>query len=169
MSEFIRKICFPFKAVYRGFKNIVIWFPVIWNDRNWDQFYIYKIIKYKLIQMEKYHRNYGISINSNQIAKEIKLCINLLNRIIDDGYLDNVIDPHNKKWGEMRMIFEDHPTDNSLCELKEFQVENAITEKEKIQEEKERSRLYKHSDNLKKQDLDMLFIKLRKHIECWWD
>jgi len=165
----MRKICFPFKAVYHGITNIVIWFPVIWNDKNWDQFYFYKIIKIKLIQMEKYHRNYGISVNSNKTAKKIKLCINLLNRIIDDSYINNVMDPHDKKWGEMKMIFKKGSPDNTLYEFKEFQVKNAVTEKEKIQENKERLRLYKHSDNLKKQDLDMLFIKLRKYIEYWWD
>lgn len=169
MREFIRKIYFPFEMIYHGIKNIIIWFPIIWNDRNWDQFYIYKILKYKLIQMEIYHRKYSICINSKHTMKQIKLCINLLDRILKDGYIDNVIDPHDKKWGEMHIIFKDYPTDNSLRELSEFKVENAITEKEKIQENKERSRLYKHSDNLKKQDLDMLFIKLRKYIEFWWD
>ncbi len=157
-----------FKSIYRGIVNLIVWFPVIWSDRNWDQYYFYKIIKCKLEKMEKLQRLHGISVNSKDYAKQIKLCIYLLNRILDDGYLENALRPHEKKWGESKFTYKPYPEDDSLIEV-DITVEKAITEEEIKQENKEKSRLYKHSDNMRKQDLNLLFRNLNKYGEGWWD
>ena len=157
-----------FKNIYRGIVNLVIWFPIIWNDRNWDQYFFYKIMKSKLEKMENLQRKHGIAINSKKYANQIKLCINLLHRIIQDDYIINALIPHEKKWGEAKMIFKPLSENSNYTEL-DFVVEKAITEKEIKQEDKERMRIYKHSDNMRKQDFDLLFKNLQKYIEGWWD
>ena len=157
-----------FKNIYRGIVNLIIWFPVIWKDRNWDQYYFYKIMKAKLEKMEKLQRLHGISTDSEQCAREIKLSINLLNRILDCNYLENALLPHEKKWGESEFIFKPYGKNKEYTKL-DIKVEKAITEKEIKQEDKERMRLYKHSDNMREQDLDILFKHLKKYGEGWWD
>ena len=31
-----------------GIKNLWAWFPIIWKDRDWDGWFIYQIIEFKL-------------------------------------------------------------------------------------------------------------------------
>ena len=157
-----------FKRIYNRIVNLIKWFPIIYNDRNWDQCFFYKIMKFKLEQMEKFQRIHGISIDSKQYAKQIKLCINLLHRIMEDDYINNALIPHEKKWGEAKFLFESCPENDSYTELN-IKVEKAITEDEIKQEHKERMRLYNHCDIMKQQDLDLLFKNLKKYVEGWWD
>lgn len=154
LYEFIDPIM-VFRLKYTaGFKNLIRWFPVIWNDRDWDHVYLYEILQFKLKGMEKLHRKWGHAVNSKRTANEIKLCILLLDRLIKDKYLNNVLKPHEKKWGDDNDLFFNNKT--SWTKLEE-------------QELKERRRLYKHSDYLLIQDIDMLFKTMNKHITGWWD
>jgi hypothetical protein len=100
----------------------------------------------------------------------------LLDRIIKGDYLTNSLKPHKEKWGELRLDFKE-TSDETFRDIDggeklyegTFSVEKVTTPEGKEQENKERMKLYKHVDNLEKQDLDLLFKLMRKHIEGWWD
>ena len=156
------------KKLKEGIINLIIWFPIIWKDRDWDHQFLYEIIRFKLKRMAKFHRKYGISVDADKYAKQMELCVNLLNRIINDEYLSMVLKKHEEKWGESKMVFTPCEDDERLLKL-DFEVEKAKTEVEKEQETKEKLKLYEHADYLKQQDLDMLFRTIRKYIEGWWD
>ena len=83
------------KTIYRniktGIKNLIIWLPIIWKDRWWDYTFLYEILRFKLILMEKKFRNYGIHKFADRDADNIKRCIMILNRILDDNYYENFI------------------------------------------------------------------------------
>jgi len=66
-------------------KNLIRWFPVIWNDFDWDCFYFYIIIKFKLQNI--YKRFSEIETNTNEL-KYIKQCIYLCDRVLLDNYDD---------------------------------------------------------------------------------
>jgi hypothetical protein len=158
---------FPRNVKY-GIQNLIKWFPVIWQDRDWDHWFIFKIFHFKLKEVEKLQREYGNAVTHEKIADQIKLAVLLLDRLIKDEYLENVLKPHEKKWGESEMIFTPIEGNKEYSSM-DFKVEKANTKEEIEQESKERSIIYKHSDVLKQQDLDMLFKHMRKYIECWWD
>ena len=134
----MKKIWKFFRSIKYGIQNIIKWFPVIWQDRDWDHWFILKIFHFKLNEVEKFQRKYGNSVT------------------------------HEKKWGDSEFIFTPIKGNKGYSSL-DLKVEKANTEEEKKQESKERSILYKHSDALKQQDLDMLFKHMRKYIEGWWD
>jgi len=166
-QTFIKIMGWPRDIKY-GIKNLIKWFPVIWKDRDWDQWFLYKILYFKLKEMEYNQRVYGHHVNNEKVADQIKTCKLLAKRLIDNDYLENSTYRLDKKWGEHTMTFipcEDNPEFLTA----EFKTENAITDKEKKQENKERMVAYKHSDYLENQDLDMLFKNIRKHIQGWWD
>lgn len=162
------KIKIFIRNIIIGIKNLYYWFPIIWNDRNWDQYYLYVILKHKLKKMEKYQRVHGITSNNEKTAKKIKLCVNLLDRIIKDDYIMNALYLHEKKWGEVDIKFTPIEDNEEYGELN-IELKKETTQEEKMTEERRRLRLYKHSDYMKKQDIDMLFETMRKHVECWWD
>jgi len=157
-----------FRNIKLGIPNLIKWTPVIWKDRDWDQHFLYVILQFKLKQMEQLQRKYGISTNSKDYADQMKVCILLLERIIKSDYLMNTLKPHEEKWGESKLDFDRIP-DKPGLNTAVFTVEKAITPEQIKQENKERMKLYKHVDNLEKQDLDMLFKLMRKNIEGWWD
>jgi len=155
------------RLIKEGIINLIKWFPVIWKDRWWDDHYIFVILQFKLSDMEKKYRKDSIHLYKDHTADKMKLCVMLLNRIIKDDYLENALMFHNKKWGDLRIITT--PTEGSrTCSL-EFRSENATGETQIKEENKARMKWYEHSENQKNQDIDMLFNKMAKHIQGWWD
>ncbi len=156
----------PYNIKY-GVINLVKWFPVIWQDRDWDQHYLYIILRQKLKYMENLHSS-GKShlMCAEQTAKEIKICFDLLDRLVKDEYDESALKRYYKKWGKPK--FNWIPVDDECCSL-EITNKNVKTEKDKKQETKEFRRACKHEGNMRKQDIEYLFNHMRKHIEGWWD
>ena len=71
-----------------GIENLITWFPVIWKDRWWDHSFLYSILRKKLELMEEGFRNHAWSANAEKDAKNMKKCILLLDRLINDDYID---------------------------------------------------------------------------------
>lgn len=163
-EKVLRKI----NGIKHGIFNIIKWSPILWNDRNWDHYYLYIILQFKLKQMEDLQRNHGIALNSKKYANQIKKCILILDRLIKDDYLFNALGPHEKKWGETKLNFKQLPKNKDLFEVI-INAKKAGTEEKLKQEKKERTRLYKHANKMREQDLDLLFRNMKKYVEGWWD
>ncbi len=82
-----------------GVQNIVIWFPVIFFDRQWDSYYFYKILYKKILLMEKHHMHYNPFVSKPTTCKKLKTCRLLLKRLCDNEYLDNALRPVKDKYG----------------------------------------------------------------------
>lgn len=172
--KYIRIVCnfkkfydfFRYKIPY-GTKNLIRWFPTIWNDRNYDQYFIYVILQKKLQLSEKCLRN-GHHMYAEKTADEVKLCSLILDRLIKDEYDLHAFKRHDEKWGEANFNFKeikDKPGYSSL----HITHEKVKTEKDKEEEQKDFKRSYENEQKLKEQDLDLLFKLMRKHIQGWWD
>jgi len=165
----VEKIKTFFRSIKYGIENLIIWAPVIWKDRDWDHWYLYKMLKFKLIRMENLHRKYGHSVNSIKTADQIKICAKLLERLIEDEYDEHVFKNHNEKWGETHFHWDECKNKKGYSSLRITRRDNVNTNKEEEQERKEFNRLCKHEDKLRKQDIDYLFKLMNKHIQGWWD
>lgn len=77
-----------FRGIRPGLRNVIRWFPVVYQDRWWDHSFLYSILRFKLSLMEKGFRTYGMSTRSEQDADNIKICKLLLDRLINDAYID---------------------------------------------------------------------------------
>ena len=156
----------PYNIKY-GIENLIRWFPVIWKDRDWDQYYIYVILRQKLKYMEKLHdSDKSHLMSAEQTAKEIKICFDLLDRLVKDEYDESAFKRYYEKWG--RSKFDWIPVNDEYSSLK-VTNENVKTEKDKKQETKEFRRACHHEGNMRKQDIEYLFKYITKHIEGWWD
>lgn len=173
-SNFLKDYCRPVInikdfIVYdlpRGIKNLFIWAPIIWRDRNWDFIYLFFMLHKKLSLMEPVIRD-GHCVGGEDQAKDIKTCKLLVKRIIDDNYYENAFINHERKWGELNITWL--PTENSnYCRL-EVERTNVKTEKEKEIERKQSKFLYEHADKMKDQDVKLLFKMMSKKGLTWWD
>lgn len=58
-----------------GIRNLIYWFPVIWNDRNYDNIYISKILRHKLADKGEHFRKFGMSVGAPRHAKQMRVCM----------------------------------------------------------------------------------------------
>jgi len=78
---------FRYSFIY-GIKNLIVWYKVIWNDRNWDYSYIYIILRHKLHLTEKSIRKNNNHVTAKKDADGVRLCVLLLDRLIADDYFE---------------------------------------------------------------------------------
>lgn len=69
-----------------GLQNFWKYKTLIWRDRDWDWAYLYQIMEFKLQEMAKLHREYGICTNNIGLAEEMEEAAGCLNRIYEDMY-----------------------------------------------------------------------------------
>jgi hypothetical protein len=151
-----------FYNIGTGFKNIIKWLPIIWNDRDWDYAYMLKILHKKLEHMEQFFDgDEPFGANAKKKVRKIKKAKNFCKRLVDDNYLTNALIEHEKKWGTgSKYTFKEMEGNSKFGEL----IDNR-SEKEKM----EFTKACRHSDRVRKQDIEYLFEHLRKHMETWWD
>ena len=70
-----------------GIENLIKWFPIIWNDRDWDYYFLIKLMRFKTEQMSKLHKEYGHCLDSSKYAKQLKKVSIALKRIEEDDYM----------------------------------------------------------------------------------
>jgi len=157
----------PYNIKY-GIENLIRWFPVIWKDRDWDHYYLYVILQHKLKHMKHLQKNYGNSMSAEQIVDEIKICIDLLDRLIKDEYDENALKKYYEKWGRPNFNWISISDKSGRSEL-EITHENVKTKEDKKQESKHFHRACDHERKMRKQDIEYLFEYMSKHVEGWWD
>ena len=99
------------KYLKQGIKNLWYWFPVIWKDRNWDDHYIFEVLKHKLKSQSKYIGDRDIHTRAQQDARRMRLCVSLIEKIQDETYAMECMD-----YGKERVWFTpcDDGTESSL-------------------------------------------------------
>jgi len=86
------------KEFARGVKNLWRWFPTIWKDRDWDDSYIFEIIRVKLEHQAKFIGGRGIHVSANRDAEKMRLVAKLIQLQKDDFYSMEYMDYHNTKY-----------------------------------------------------------------------
>jgi len=82
------------RDIYRSIRSVIRWFPVIWNDRDWDDWYIYKILQTKLKFQSKYIGDRDIHTRAKRDAEVMNICIRLIDKLMEDFYDMEYLDYH---------------------------------------------------------------------------
>jgi hypothetical protein len=86
------------KDFYRGVKNLIKWFPIIWRDRNWDHRYIFDILEHKLKSQAKFIGKYGNHVSAERDAELMLTCVRLMERVREGYYEDEYSSYHQTKY-----------------------------------------------------------------------
>jgi|LauGreDrversion4_2_1035121.scaffolds.fasta_scaffold03016_13 hypothetical protein len=78
--------------------KLIRWFPIIWKDRDWDDHYIWEIMKNKLRWQAKYIGDRDLHTRAAMDAKRMRLCANLMDKVQDGFYSGEYMDYHETKW-----------------------------------------------------------------------
>lgn len=78
---------FPRYLIWQ-YKKCRQWLPVIWEDAQFDQSFLYRILAFKLERMEEFWRSDKTFGEWNQQARDIMVCKNLMKRIESESYIN---------------------------------------------------------------------------------
>jgi len=176
----------PIHNCDNGFRNLYKWFKPIWNDRNYDDYYIFEILKQKLILQREYLVSKNRHLNIPQTNRDITICLNLIERFQESYYELEYFDYHEsnryfkptgeKFEGEDTFTWESDLISENFDEyFKKYKSSyNKLLKngygpvKINTFDDKETIALwlghYNH-ERCKK----LLFKILSERIECWWD
>jgi hypothetical protein len=72
------------KTTWIGIKNLWRWLPIVWKDRDWDYYYIFQVLKFKL---EKQAKHLG-----GRDAELMMTCVRLINKLQNEEYYEEYYD-----------------------------------------------------------------------------
>jgi len=85
------------KNTIRQIRKIIRWIPILWNDRDWDYYFVYEILKQKLIDTEQYIRKDGVHIFNNEDANSILKAIDMIDKVQHEYHVDKYLS-EAKEW-----------------------------------------------------------------------
>lgn len=149
----ITRICTKITRVASGIK-------MLWENEDWDHYYIFEILKWKLERVEKYIRLNDRHTTAQKDAKKMRTAIALIMRINDQNYTTPEYSVALSEKYNFNKFIE---TGDEMRTLQPVPVER-IKQVERALEYG-----YKHRQYMEEQDYDMLFSILKKNIRKWWD
>lgn len=78
------------RQFFKRFYNLYRWLPIIWRDQDWDQHYIYEILKFKLENQARYIGGNNRHLRAKRDAEIMLLCCRLIEKVSTEEYLDEV-------------------------------------------------------------------------------
>jgi hypothetical protein len=156
MKTIISKI----KHTIRGFKNLKKWFKVIWNDRDFDHYYLYVILEKKLSSIEETFSDvtqiHQIDESRLHIVKYVKIARILINRLMVDDFNT---DEERAILNKIELDFVESEDDSKLMEIKTLNSPPIEVLREIIKNENQR----------KNKTRKLFFLILDKRLERWRD
>lgn len=157
-----RRLRRTLSGIVTGISNILVYAPLLYRDRDWDHAYLYDLMAVKMRRMARHHERYGLVKSSSKIARELRVCAELLDRI--EGRIDPMLPferAHTEKWGEL--TFEGGGLFTRLKREKVF------TKADEEAERKESRRLWDHEEAIKRRALELFGKIFVRKSQTWWD
>jgi hypothetical protein len=84
------KFKYQHKYIKYGIQNLYKWFWVIWNDRDWDHYYIFQVLKFKLEKQANHLAENGLHNNAQRDAELMMTCVRLIDKLQNEYYYDEL-------------------------------------------------------------------------------
>jgi len=76
----------------KGVKNLFKWFPIVWNDRDWDDHFIWQILIFKLKKQAKYISGRDFHTRAKRDAQIMMTCVRLMEKVSREEYAMEYMD-----------------------------------------------------------------------------
>ena len=150
---------FFYKVKY-GIKNIFIWFPIIWKDRNYDSIYLFKLLDFKLKLISNEMK--GKFIGAEEEIEQINSIRDAIKRLIKDDYCHDEWIEHKEKFGNIIHFIE---KENKFITVK---YSKCLTNDEEKKGDEELFRIFELEEERRKQDIEFIFNNIKNNILKWW-
>lgn len=74
------------RDLIQGVKNLIRWFPTIWKDRDWDDYFLFELLQRKLKHQAKHIRESDFHREAKRDAEIIETCIRLITLVQSEEY-----------------------------------------------------------------------------------
>lgn len=149
-------------------RNLFRWFPIIWNQYDFDYHYCLEVFKFQLQKTaERLESEDAVTQSAKHRASQIRTAIRLMEKVYDEGYSLEYFDKIEERFGEEAtdFYFEDtgHGDGSSYLKRNSDLLPNAKEIEEFREKEREKS--------LAKQEKAerILWLYIKNNIEGWWD
>lgn len=164
-------IKYPIKQFLIGVRNIIHFFNVIWNNREYDNNSLYFLLKIKLQSTIKEHSKRKFYVGWEYEVEKMKLCIKLIDRVTDEYYENEYINYISNKYGDAKWEFISVEDTKNCKECKQLnfrypKIEDGTYTKQEMDEES--AKLIHQSHNKHNKARTLLFKILNRHSEKWW-
>jgi len=172
------------REFWRAIKNLLRWLPVIWKDRDWDDHFIWEILKTKLKHQSEYIGSRDIHVGAKYDAERMMWCVRLIEKIQDEHYAGEYMDYHESRFNWLDIEGDSEYKQLEIDEVSENYDEYFAKHKaavRKVLANKEYQIFNLNNDNYKqrlamnvgnyneKRAQDLLFKLLNRGIRGWWD
>jgi len=80
---------YKIKRYFRKTRNLIKWIPILWQDEQWDESFLWEILKFKFKLMETHFNSDDCwATDFKKMAFQCKVCKLLCERLINDVYWD---------------------------------------------------------------------------------
>ncbi len=166
----------------RGIKNLIKWFPVIWNDNDWDSHLIYQLLIFKSNDLKKGITHYDNTTSTSKMVKELTLFNKLCTLVSDEYYTSEPYSYFDMSDIEFEEALIKDENGRKLYQMKEPIYSNIRLDEyyskykktyERVKAENpdyDDMRLYIYVAQYNHQKAKRIMFKLMDYkIEQWWD
>jgi len=157
------------KEFFRSIYSLIQWFPIIWKDRHWDDYFITKLLQKKIEFQRAYLVSANRHVNIDRDNYWMTVVLNLLERKHCDYYTmekyeyivmgeDLFSEPESDTLDE---YIAKYPSAKRLAIKKYAKNNKSLNNKDSIS-------FYMSHIRQEKAD-DLIFEILKKHSAEWWD
>lgn len=111
-EAYIEETLYFFRKIKLGIKNLIEWFPIIWEDRHWDDKYIFDILQHKIKLQSRYIRERDFHTLAKRDSEIMDTCVRLIEKVKNEDYQSEYFDYHDFEWKFVPL--EDRPGYSSL-------------------------------------------------------
>ena len=165
---------YKIKQFFKRIYNLYRWFPIIWNDQDWDDHFIFEILKFKLKNQAEYIGYHDRHMSAKRDAEIMMLCVRLMDKVQHEYYGREYQDYYKS---DMRFIpSESHPgsyemeveilEENFDDYFKKYPLTYRMVPDLQAPKEEIAYRIAKINEERAHK---LLFTILEQNIRRWWD
>jgi hypothetical protein len=150
-----------------GITNLIIYFKVIWYDRNWDQYFLYVLLAKKLERMEIEMKEANNHTDTLEVVEQIKEAKEIIIRFRDGIHSDLAHEEYEKKWKRGEIYFVPYQNSKDFSEMKNT-ADDKLTKEQLKEKSDDLKEAFKKERILIDKDFKR-FGKLFSKSLGWWD
>lgn len=111
-----------FRDIFIGFRNLFEYFSVVYNDRDWDNWYFLKLMEFKIQRMRDHIDETKVFVGSEDVVKRMDLILRLLKKVKEEEYESEMFDYYTS-----RLHLDEIPDSNpTLYSLRSEELDNKL-------------------------------------------
>jgi len=163
-----------FRDFRKGINNLIIWFQIIFQDSNWDDYYIFKVLQFKIKNTSKYINKHQRYVGCERDVEIMNTCVNLIDKIISSYYEVEYQDYYKNHFtfnhisGTDQSLLKSNVDENNLQKYFSKYPNDCRRAKGDINS-KEISLALTLSIQRHERAIKLLFTLIERNIQKWWD